>query len=266
MDRSLTKASVPARNTDAPRLPQPIALPAGACEICKGAGWLRNDVPYGHHLFGKLAKCQCRKSQEVESRCYTWLGESPGHLPSLSFARFEWAKQPKAFHAMKSLADRFVAGERELPNALLLGSPGLGKTHLACALLNTLRKEGIACLYCTAQAFFERLYASMRNETDAREVWLKSQFCATPLLVIDELDKLHVKIDANGRSFQKETLTALLDARYRAHLPTILISNETVNLDRWLDASTLDRLYEHCLPLSATSMTGTSYRQRAGRK
>ena len=37
------------------------------CPVCKGAGYLVKDVPYGHPDFGKLYPCQC-KVEELEQK------------------------------------------------------------------------------------------------------------------------------------------------------------------------------------------------------
>src|SRR6266480_3269328 len=38
------------------------------CPICKGAGYLRADVPYGHPSFGKPIACECKEAERKAKR------------------------------------------------------------------------------------------------------------------------------------------------------------------------------------------------------
>ncbi len=46
------------------RHPVSIGSPSDSlvCHWCKGAGYTRRDVPYGHPDFGKIDKCVCRRA------------------------------------------------------------------------------------------------------------------------------------------------------------------------------------------------------------
>src|SRR5438876_839385 len=35
---------------------------APVCSLCDGAGWLKEDVPFGHPNFGVLFPCQCKQT------------------------------------------------------------------------------------------------------------------------------------------------------------------------------------------------------------
>ena len=44
---------------------------APVCGRCRGAGFLRSDVPVGHADFGKLVPCRCRDDVGgLRLRCY----------------------------------------------------------------------------------------------------------------------------------------------------------------------------------------------------
>src|SRR5262249_6454140 len=38
------------------------------CHICKGAGYLRSDVPFGHPSFGKPIACECKEAERKAKR------------------------------------------------------------------------------------------------------------------------------------------------------------------------------------------------------
>src|SRR5712691_9355752 len=51
-----------------PLLPKPFSPQRPPCPHCSGAGWLRQDLPFGHPAFGKPVMCKCTlqsRAQEV---------------------------------------------------------------------------------------------------------------------------------------------------------------------------------------------------------
>ena len=46
----------------------PVSDATSACPICKGAGYLRADVPFGHPNFGKPIACGCKEAEQREKR------------------------------------------------------------------------------------------------------------------------------------------------------------------------------------------------------
>ncbi len=190
------------------------------------------------------------------NRTYTWLGEEEDDLTGKSFEGFNSMYQPQAFKECSNYARLFVdarrVGDTFSRNILMMGSYGTGKTHLATAILNTLRVHMIPCLFCTAQGFFNALYSrSFEDKANLTEA-----AALTPLLVIDELDKLYVKLK-DDMSYQKATLTEILDRRYKRRLPTIIITNEQEDLRVWLNGATMSRLQER---ITLLPMNGVDYR------
>lgn len=195
------------------------------------------------------------------SRTYTWLGIDQAALALLSFEQFNPDAQPEEYRRSiidahsyaQGYASMCAAGVMGQPNLLFLGGYGTGKTHLACAICNRLHEARIRCLFTTAQDLFDSLYAAPFEE----KPHILQQASDTPLLVLDDLDKLHVKQqDAEGGSFQKRTLFDILDRRYKGRRPTIITTNVS-DLSPWLDGATLSRFYENFQPIP---MNGADYR------
>src|SRR5258708_4551074 len=145
------------------------------------------------------------KQQTVKQKAaktYTWLGRGldtvyrkdveERELEGKTFANFDPASQPNkaAFKEhlflAKTYASSIISGQTtqtvQVDNMLMTGGYGTGKTHLAAAILNALREQGISCLFCTAQDLFNSLYASKFDE----KLDLLAQAANTPLLVLDE--------------------------------------------------------------------------------
>lgn len=250
-------------------VPVPMAEPihvdiTDVCRTCKGAGWLRYDVPYGHPNFGKLIKCHCKERELVatgQAKTYTWLGlaeDDLGEKTFESFTRRDLAYQRLAHDKARGYASMFVSRPDGQSNVVFKGSVGTGKTHLACAILNFARENGIPCLFATAPEFFNALYSADFDEKEA----LITQASGTPLLCLDDIDKLHIRAsndpDMPSGSYQKGVLFDVLNRRYRAHRPTILTTNAQNGFDRWLDEATQDRLLSLALNIN---MVGTSQRR-----
>ncbi len=136
------------------------------------------------------------------------------------------------------LAERIVKGEQ----TLVRGPLGRGKTFLACTIgfkwyeRGRHMSNGKARYWTTTRLLQEIKNTFRRNYlgTDTLEV---ARDCG--LLVLDQLIATHETI------FERNTLTDLLDHRYNAMKPTILITNlDKEGLLNALDGPAVDRLFE----------------------
>lgn len=243
--------------TEVPRIPKPARIvDADLCPVCKGAGWLRRDVPVGDPDFGKPVKCQCKYVQEAKTamrKTYTWLGASEqlaSELESMTFATFKPNANGKsvaqAYKQARAYADLLKTDSPR--SAVLIGPYGIGKTHLACAIMNEVRSAGVASLFVSGNELFQAIY-----DHDFDESILKRAI-ETPLLCMDDLDKMQIKDDG---SYQKSTLFTLFNQRYLAHRPVIITANEEDDWQRWLHKAVLSRLFGSA---EFIAMNGSDYR------
>lgn len=100
----------------------------------------------------------------------------------------------------------------EIKKLLLLGSNGVGKTHLASALVKKMNGRII-----TAYEMFA-LYRSCFSGQNS-EIDLLHKFRNYPLLVIDEFGR------TKGSEAEENFLSAIIDSRHSDGLPTMILSN-----------------------------------------
>lgn len=130
---------------------------------------------------------------------------------------------------------------------ILLGSKGLGKTHIGSAIIRNCGGK-----FTSIEDFIFKYESAQDFHSKVNREELMESYSSTKMLVIDEI----------GRSMQQEKENALLNyilrRRYENMLPTVLISNlSKADLLKKLGESVLDRLRETCISLE---FEGESYR------
>jgi DNA replication protein DnaC len=138
-------------------------------------------------------------------------------------------------------------------NIVILGPPGVGKTHLSVGLGLKAIEAGYRVLFSTAATMIASLTKAM-NEGRLEE---RLKFYAVPrLLIIDEIGYLPIERQGANLFFQ------LISRRYERG-PMILTSNQSfgnwaqVFGDRVIATAILDRVLHHAITLN---IRGNSYR------
>ncbi|HVU69348.1 MAG TPA: ATP-binding protein [Ktedonobacteraceae bacterium] len=193
-----------------------VSSAASTCPICKGAGFLRNDVPFGHPQFGKAIACKC-KEQERKRKRRQQLQEisNLGAFASKRFNTFN-PRIPGLQEAFQVSTEFAKAPDGWL---LLVGPNGCGKTHLAAAIANDCLEKGAVVLFATVPDLLDHLRAAFAP--DSTEVFdqLFARMREAELLVLDDLGAQQSSPWANEKLFQ------LLNYRYNSEFPTVITAN-----------------------------------------
>jgi DNA replication protein DnaC len=216
----------------------------GLLETARQQRW-----PYETFLQQALgAELQGRAQRAYERRLRS--AHLPASAVSVSLDSFDFGFQP-------TLSERLI---RELAtlgfletatNLVFLGPPGVGKTHLALALLARTLDAGHSARFTTLRQLADELETTSWRQQRRR-------YLTPRLLVIDEVGYLRLTTS------QAHQLFDLVTARYE-HAPTILTSNRSFAEwgallgDEVLATALLDRLLHHA---EVIAIAGRSYRMK----
>lgn len=181
------------------------------------------------------------------------------HFPVIkTLDQFDFAFQPSVSERqVRELATlRFIANGE---NVLLLGPPGVGKTHLAIALGMAAIREAVSVYFTSVVDLLDTLH---RDAKEDRLDHRLDTLCRPKLLILDEMG--YFPLDRMAAQF----LFQLVSRRYQRG-SIILTSNKSygewgdIFADQVLAAAILDRLLHHSTTLN---IRGQSYRLREKRK
>lgn len=154
--------------------------------------------------------------------------------------RAETDPQRKALAKCRAYAEQFPANFRAGRSLLLTGNVGCGKTHLASAIIRTVVADRCRALIIPAGDIVSIARASMVPGSGYTDRDVAVHLGALDLLVIDEVGA------QKGSEYELGLLHSIIDRRYQAVLPTVMISNLSADgLKSYIGDRALDRLRQN---------------------
>ncbi len=149
-------------------------------------------------------------------------------------------EQRQALDLCRSYAQRFAQVRVRGSCLLLVGGPGTGKTHLACAILTEVIRAGHTGFFMPVSAALRMIRDAYSPRAQRSETESFALLTAPDLLVLDE-----VGVAIGNESKRRAMLFDVLNTRYAEMRPTILIGNLTATeMEAYLGERIIDRLLE----------------------
>ncbi len=166
--------------------------------------------------------------------------------------------QLRAFNDAFRLADQFPVVDRGL---LLMGTVGVGKTHLAVAILRKILEKGVQSLFYEFGALLKEIQDSYNPVSKTSELRVLAPVYEAEVLVLDELGAV------KPTDWVRDTMMQIINKRYNERRLTIFTTNymdsrrtaAEETLEDRIGVRLRSRLYEMC---KTVQVEGDDYRRR----
>lgn len=223
-----------------------------ACPHCHGVGYFRSKAAFGEPQFGRAEACMVCDGYGTVNRYALALREECGIPDTLwhefQFASYDPGRIPQGY-AARDATELWAWATPETPCdkpfLALLGTVGLGKTHLACAAVQALIARRQRAVFVTVPRLLEELRAAVRPGAAADLDTVRARYESVPYLVLDDLGADRVT------DFAAEQLYLVIDHRWQRRLPLLVTSNTAPEaIEPRVRSRILDSRLSRVVPLS----------------
>lgn len=184
------------------------------CRECGGTGWILERID-GRDV---ARRCRCffeRRHIDLRNKA-----NIPKRYGDKTFANFETAHDVSQRHAFK-IAQKFVKQYPLSDVGLLFQGPcGVGKTHLAVAIIHELiRTKNVFGYFCDFRDLIRKIQGSFQPDSTVTENAILTPIFHAEVLALDELGAKRTS------SWVEETIFYIINQRYNNRKLTIFTSN-----------------------------------------
>lgn len=185
-----------------------------------------------------VAADAARRAKVTDSLSALAIGD---RFRSCSFLDYSVSSEPQqaVLDACVAFAGDFSHHRACGTNLMMIGGTGTGKNMLAALICMSVIGSGFTAVHTSAMRLVRRIKEAWVSGSSSTEQQLIDSFSSPDLLVIDEV----------GVQFGSVTevilISEVINDRYAANRPTILLSNRTVaQIEEVLGKRTVDRFFE----------------------
>lgn len=183
------------------------------CPICDDTGWKTIEVDG----VSRVARCDCWHQRNFELLLKS--ARIPRRYVHCELSNFDahTDSQRRALKLATRLVDQFPVVEKGL---LFHGDNGVGKTHLAVALMKeAIRRKGARAVFFETRDLLKLVRDTYNNQVEATELEVLKPVLEAELLVLDD-------IGAEKKSpWVEETLGLVVNTRYSERRVTVFTTN-----------------------------------------
>ncbi len=198
-----------------------IKAPTEICPLCAGTGWKAVDglATGSGKTERRVTRCDCQLRQRAQSLVES--ARIPRRYEHCELSNYEFDGQYRSLAPARMAACKFV---EEYPidktGLLLIGTIGVGKTHLAVGMIKELMLgKGIACLFYDYRELLKQIQNSYNDSVKTTELDVLRPVFETEVLVLDELGAVR------PTEWVWDTVSLILNTRYNDNRTTIITTN-----------------------------------------
>lgn len=184
-----------------------------SCSICEGTGWKPVDVDGTT----RMARCDCWRETLVAQLAAE--ARIPPRYRKCDLDNFDTRNDSlvEAVRKARRFVDSFPVVDKGL---FLVGRPGVGKTHLAVAVLKlVIREKGGRGLFYDTRELLRVIRSTYNPQVQAAEMDVLRPVMGADLLVLDDLGA------EKTSEWVEETLNLIVNTRYNQRRASIFTSN-----------------------------------------